>query len=235
MKKFLIVVASVILGTTGVMSLMNNNNSNLDLAKENISEVRYNLFAASTDEVSATLMTGEREDPYILDGIANDLVDFGIIDVTFKEDTTDYVGTPTFRLTVGDNFIDGELEESPFEKDYIADIKTQVDTENQVFLLVEWNDLYQTLEMNPVSPDWECDWEASLELAIEEIEGRNFNRLVENGELKAEVHVMIVAEPEVSEDTYYWYVNIYGRDGSRVTIVIDPTNCEILTRRVVIN
>jgi hypothetical protein len=231
MKKFLITTLAVIIGTTGIMALVQP--SNLELAQKNISEVRYNLFRGSSEALSATLMTGEREEDYILNGIAEDLMDFGIITVIFKQPTSELMGSPTYKLTVGDIFYEGELEKSPFDASYVADIEQRVDDDAQVYLLVEWDTLYETIKLDAISPDWELNWEKALEVAMDNIADTNFEELIDGTKLKAEVHIKIISDPQGVTNQYYWYISIYGQGGSVIEIVIDPNTSEIISKRVI--
>ena len=231
MKKFLIITLAVILGTTGIMALVQP--TNLALAQKNISEVRYNLFRGSNDALSATLMTGEREEDYILNGIAENLMDFGIITVLFKESTSTLLGSPTYKLTVGDEFYEGELEKSPFDASYVADIEHRVSDDAQVYLLVEWDTLYETLKLDAISPDWQLNWENALEVAMENISDTNFEELIDGGKLRAEVHIKIISDPQGVTNQHYWYISIYGQNGSVIEMVIDPTTSEVVSKRVI--
>ena len=230
MKKFLITTLAVIIGTTGIMALVQP--TNLALAQKNISEVRYNLFRGSNETLSATLMTGEREEDYILNGKAENLVDFGIITVIFKQPTTDLMGSPTYKLTVDDEYYEGELEKSPFDASYVSDVQHRVDDASQVYLLVEWDTLYETIKLDAISPDWQLNWEKALEVAMENIADTNFEELVDGGKLKAEVHIKIISDPQGVTNQHYWYISIYGQNGSVIEMVIDPNTSEVVSKRV---
>ena len=68
----------------------------LELCKQNLSEVRYNVFAGNTDNYTATFMSGKRENPYVVNGKHEKVVDFGLLTVTFTGDsplTANYVLT----------------------------------------------------------------------------------------------------------------------------------------------
>lgn len=229
MKKFLIIILSAIVGTTGLIKVMQPNGK--QFALNSLSEIRYNIFGGNTDAFGATLMTGERETPYILDGVPQELIEFGIITLHFKIPTSSFNGNPSFRLTIDDTYYDGEFERNPFDNTYVADIKTKTYDDSNVYLLVEWDNLYETTKLEPRSITWELDWEAALEKALDNTD--IINKLIVDGVLQAEVHVQIIGDPQGVSDKYFWYVSIYGRNGSVVTVVIDPLTGQIVTKRVV--
>ncbi|MDD4211494.1 MAG: hypothetical protein PHC46_03820 [Clostridia bacterium] len=231
MKKFLLTALLVIAGTTTAMAIIKP--TDLDLVLKNLSEVRYNLFQGDNEKLNATFMTGEREETYILNGVATELIDFGIITLNFKEPQTARFGVPTYKLTIGDNYYEGEFEKSPFNVNYVADIGIKMPDDSQVYLLVEWDDLYETLKLDPISPNWEINWEKALEIGMENIAGTNFEELISEGKLNAEVHLIIIGDPQGITDKYYWYISIYGQAGSTIELVIDPMTGELISKRVV--
>jgi hypothetical protein len=231
MKKFLIATLSLIVGTTGLIGLLQPTPA--QLAERNLSEVRYNLFQGSTANLNATLMSGEREDPYALDGVNEPLVDFGVITVSFLTDISGLMGVPTYKLTVDDKYYEGTLEKDPFRKNYVADVGVIIPDTSQVYLLVEWDSLYETLKLEPISTNWQVDWQKALDIAVNQIGEKRFNSLVEQGKLKAEVQVQIIADVQGIIEDYYWYVNMYGQNGSIFTVVIDPNSGGIVTERII--
>ncbi len=177
-------------------------------------------------------MTGEREDPYILDGVPRELTEFGVITLLFKIPTDDFYGVPTYKLTIDDNYYEGEFEKNPFDTTYVADIKSKTSDNCQVYLLVEWNNLHETTKLEPRNIEWEYDWKKALELATDNCEDI-VDKLIIDGELQAEVHVQIITDPSGLTEQYFWYISIYGTDGSSVTIVIDPQSGEVVSKRII--
>ena len=231
MKKFFIAVFSVIIGTTGVLSLLQP--TNYDIAKNNLSEIRYNLFQGKTEQMNATLMSGLREEFYSLDGTARSLIEFGVITVTFLTETTGLIGKPRYSLTVDDVLYEGLLEKDPFKNNYVADIKKIVPDEAQVYLAVEWDTFFQTVKLDPISVNWQINWENALKIAVENVDIRYFNSLILDGKFFAEVHIQMMGDPTGAISKYYWHVNIYGKDGSIFTVIIDPDTGEVMSSRVV--
>ena len=231
MKKFLIATLSIIIGTTGLIGLLQPTQT--QLAIRNLSEVRYNLFQGKNENFNATFMTGEREEPYILNGVADNLVDFGVITVNFLTDTSSLMGAPTYKLTIGEEFYEGNLEQDPYKKNYVADIGVKVPDNSQVYLLVEWDTLYQTVKLDPISVDWQVNWEQALDIAVKKIGEQQFNNLIKEGKLLAEVQVQIIADLSGTIGDYYWYVNIYGKNGSILSLVIDPNTGTVVSERII--
>lgn len=230
MKKFFITVFSVILGATGIISLLQP--TNYDIAKNNLSEVTYNLFEGKTEQINATLMSGLREKSYSLDGTARELKEFGVIRVAFLTETTGFIGHPRYRMTVNDTLYEGLLEKNPFRSVYVADIQKIVPDDAQVLLVVEWDTLYQTVELDLISTNWSVNWEEALKLGIENADERYFNSLIIGGDFLAEVQVLIMTDITGNLENYYWNVIIYGKNGSTLSVVIDPQTGDIISKKI---
>ena len=231
MKRFLLTTLLVIVGATGAMALVQPTNK--ELAQKNLSEVRYNLFRGDSEVLNATFMTGEREEIYVLNGQADNLIDFGIITLNFKTPTDTYFGVPKYKLTIGDEYYEGEFEKSPFDANYVADIGVKTPDDSQIYLLVEWESIYETLKLDPISPGWTLNWQKALETAMDNISDTNFEALVKDGKLEAEVHIQIIGDPDGLTNQYYWYISIYGQNGSTINIVIDPMTGALISKRVI--
>ena len=231
MKRFLITVLLVIVGATGLISVLETDVTSLE---NNLSEVRYNLFSGQADAFSVTLMTGEREDPYILNGVAEELIEFGILTLYFKIPTGSFYGIPTYKLTIDDVFYEGEFQKNPFDASYVADIKTKTVDDSNIYLLVEWGSLYETLKLESKSLQWEYDWEDAFKIAVNNIDKEVIDNLIIDGTVEAEVHVQIIGNMNGLEGQYYWYVTVYGTDGSTITIVIDPLTGKVISKRSVL-
>ena len=102
---------------------------------DNLSDARYGVFDAQNEIFSTTFIYGERENPYKPDGVSNNNVNFGIISVTFSQKQTENVFN--FTLKTYDKTFSGQLEKSPFTDEYLADIGSQITTNEPIELTLE--------------------------------------------------------------------------------------------------
>lgn len=231
MKKFLMTIISIIVATVGLISVVEPTERELILS--NLSEIRYNAFSEVTDTFGASFMTGEREVPYIIDGIAQEKSLFGVLSVYFRIPTSSFVGTPTYSLSIDDDYYEGELERSPYSSGYVADIEASANDDSVVTLTVIWDDLEETIVLAPTSIGWEINWEKAMDIALENIDEVTKNKLIVDGIVTAEIHMKIINDPENVLGEYYWYFTIYHRDGSVTSYTIDPITGEILSTQII--
>jgi|LGVF01.1.fsa_nt_gb hypothetical protein len=233
MKKFLIVALATIFASTGLISVFQP--SNRDFVLEGLSEIRYNLFANKTDVYGASLMTGERETPYILDGEAETLEEFGILTVHFRVPTSNLLGVPTYAIVINGDEYEGELTKNSFNFTYNANIEKKLPDNSEVNLTIKWDELEETIQLIPLSINWETDWHQALEMALDGLGDDVIDTLITNGRLSSEIHVQIIGDPHCATGQYYWYVSIYNESGSVATVIIDPITKEILSKQIVLS
>jgi hypothetical protein len=100
-------------------------NQYLNITKNSLAEIRYNIFTGNSDNFDITFMSGKREKNYVINGYNTELIDFGIITITTNFEVDASI-SPSFALTVETLRYEDILEKNPFDGTYVADIKVLV-------------------------------------------------------------------------------------------------------------
>ena len=133
MKKF---ICLVLLLCTCVVFINACSPKVLTYVQENIAEVHYNIYAGASDEVSCAYSAGKREIDYKLNGYATQLIDFGLI--TFVVNNSNVVAdVPSFELSYGNVKTEGTLEQNPYDRSYVADIKQIITTLTEMIATIK--------------------------------------------------------------------------------------------------
>ena len=191
-----------------------------------VSDVRYHIFAGRTQNVSASLMCGVRENPYAYNGISNKTCEFGVITLNFQGDFSEGL---SFELKVDDYKISGVLEENPYDHNFMTDIKKIINPEQTVYLTVEG--VVNDLLLPCVSKDWNVQYTSVLDIAFENIQ-EDLALFLENNHFKAECYIKIIHDLSSEEYPYYWYFGIIGENGNKLSLIIDPQTGEIITKNI---
>jgi hypothetical protein len=191
---------------------------------KNLSDVRYNLFEAKTDEIKVTLMCGLREDPYDYNGISNPKCEFGVITANFTE--MPEVNEIGFTLIVNGVGYYGNIEKNPFGHNFMADIEKIVEDNANVYLTIDG--IEGELLMTCVSKNWTVQYEDALNIATEYFM-EQAKQFFKNKKFKAECYLKIIYDENSEFDSYFWYFGIIGTDNAKLSLVIDVNSGEILT------
>lgn len=200
-------------------------NSTYKEISKNISEVRYNIYVGETDTFKATFMCGKREKDYVINGYTSGLIDFGIITITLKKDLPH--DNAKVVLTVDTNRYEDILEENPFDGTLVCDLKL-ITNSSDLTIKVFLNGKTDEIKLNSVSSDWKIDHNEALKLACKTLNSE-LKTQIEDG-YKGEVYIKIIEDTKVNKGMYYWYVSFAGRDGIKHTVIINPSNGEILAK-----
>lgn len=199
------------------------------LTKSNIAEIRHNVFVGSSDNFDITFMSGKREKDYVINGYNTDLIDFGIITITIKDNNLN-ISDPTFALTIDTLRYEEVLEKNPFDGTYVADIGVVVDNSlSSMTIKVFMGEIVEELTLNNLSYNWEISSYDALKLACKTLKSE-LKPLISN-EFLGEVYIKIIKDTIVNDGSYYWYVNFVSRNGIYHSIIINPLTSEILAKK----
>ena len=205
------------------------NNANLKaIVNEKLSEVRFNLFSASSDEINIKFTSGFREDPYILNGKSENKKEFGVITVKFLKNLPNTNASPNFVITIEDMDFDGVFELNPFDQTYVQDIETFVLDDSNVTIKIMFGELNFETSLKNVSKEFSINHKDALNIFIKEFE-KDINLLLKNGK-DFEVYVKIISDPNFSLDKNYFYVCLISNSGISFSLIIDPLNGQILAK-----
>ena len=205
------------------------NNANLKaIVNEKLSEVRFNLFSASSDEINIKFTSGFREDPYILNGKSENKKEFGVITVKFLKSLPNTNASPNFVITIEDMDFDGVFELNPFDQTYVQDIETFVLDDSNVTIKIMFGELNFETSLKNVSKEFSINHKDALNIFIKEFE-KDINLLLKNGK-DFEVYVKIISDPNFSLDKNYFYVCLISNSGISFSLIIDPLSGQILAK-----
>lgn len=198
-----------------------------DMAHNNIAECRQVMYVGKTNNLSVDLISGTREQNYVVNGYCTDSIAFGV--VTFKILTDINIDTANYVLTIGTTRYDGILERNPYDNTYMCDVKALINTNDVITAKIIAGEFVESVELNNITADWNVNSDNALKLAVSELT-KELKTFIENDEFKAESYIKIVNDDEVDE-TYYWYVSFVGRNGKTYAVIIDPISNEILAKK----
>lgn len=201
--------------------------------RANLSEVRVNSYIAESSKMSASAITGKREDPYIIDGIAQGMNEYTVI--TFTPTNADNISaelTYTYTLKTAKKNYSGSFTLHPFGNSYSAELDVTLD-EPSLELTVnaskdDWS-FNDTVTLKSVKTDEMISWEDALMIGEEALK-ESISNMYEKKKLKAEIYVKLLVDPMNSEGKNYWYV-AFANGQTINAVLIEPITKDILALR----
>jgi uncharacterized protein YxeA len=232
MKK---IIATALIAVIIIMSAMLLFNKNVNAIENSISEVHYTIQSGENDAFATSLISGEREKEYSLDGIKKDLKDFTLITVNFKNDTNGYMGMPRYKLDVAGESYTGDLEKNNFNDSYYAEIYEKITDFSDANLQVNWDGMTEEAVYENVNENWQVDWALAYSKMLDEVKGEFLDGNQGEENFAYESHIKIIEKPLFLADKYLWYAGLYGNNGTSAVVAIDPITGEIITKNINVN
>jgi len=226
MKKifYLATIVTLILSTVFLSAC---GGSTMDIAKQNLSEVRYNVFSGQNDTWTASFMSGKRENPYIVNGKSESKTDFGLLTITFKGADTPL--NASYKLTIDNVEKSGDLEYNQYENNFMVDINQIVNDDAVIKVFITVGNTTTSADLVCNSKDFEISWQTALNIAVPELENK-IKENTSNGKLKGELYIKIITDLNGDFDDYFWYVYLYTTNGDTYGVIINPITGEVLAQ-----
>lgn len=232
MKKLLIILLIAAMAVIPLMLTGCDDKIPAELRK-NFSEVRMNAYTTTTDTMSIEVITGERENPYIVDGTAGGMVDYTVITITPK-DSARISADINYSYVLNDNSkqYSGVFELHPYGSSYSADLGKTLNTDSLELTVTatnEGDDYTETVALASVKTQDMIGWEDAILTGAEALKNAIAD-MYQGKTLNAEVYVKLLGDPLGKTPNYYWYVAF--ADGTKISaVLIEPVSKEILVLR----
>ena len=197
---------------------MNINN----FVKNNLSDSRYYVFDGECETYFATLIFGKRETPYYADGISNENVEFGIIEVMFFNKKTEE--TISCKLDIDNLSYNVILEKNPITFSYMTDLEKIYNQNSTIYLTVE----DQVVNLENQTKNWQINFQKALHVGINTF--KDFIISSKKNNLNTEFYLKIIGKANSYENKFfYWCFSIKGENISK-SCAIDVETGEVLTK-----
>ena len=219
MKKLvLLVVLAVVTTLSGCTTALEKRNQNL-------SELRDEVMIAKTDEMSVTLISGVRENPFEVNGQTGERTDFTVVTLSpTVVAECDYA----FTVKIGEEIRSGNFTRHPIKNTYSFELPIRA--KGEVFLSVTSQE--KTTEFNLVSVKSEktISAEKALEIAEQRLR-ESIKSVTVDGKLNCEIFIRYIENPISSEENYFWYIAYAPEKYTTFAVLVDPISGEVVAVR----
>ena len=217
MKKFIVLLTLLLtiftFGGCGTME---------EYIKNNMSEIRQNIFDGTSGSFYVTLSSGMRENPYLSDGVHNKTVEFGVIELELFDKL--YSGEKLeYTAKIDDKEISGILERNPFTGSFMDDIEMIINDDAKIEINIKYGN-GEIVSLENKSKNWEIDYEKALEIGVKKIT----EKLSELKEKPSGEGYLKIINNYTAGKKYFWYFNFKTADLKSYSLVIDTATGSIL-------
>lgn len=195
-----------------------------EFAKNSISERELCFFTGSTENFAITLGSGLREEPYKIDGIHGELVEYSLLTIIPQSGVETYGAE--YTVEVNDSTYEGVFEESPFDHTLASDIGISIRTTDEIYVYIIINNESEIAKLTCLSCSFSISDSTALDLGIEAL----YDKLkVLSDDLKQsfEGYCKVVCTDK-NLGVYFWYVGFVNEVGDRCAVVIEPSSGQIV-------
>ena len=195
---------------------------------DNVAEYRQFVVFGDNDNMSVTFMCGKREVDYKSDGVATDLIPFGVITITLDRNIP--IDTMNYVLYVGTEKYTGDLQQNPFDKTLVADIGKIVDQTQNISIDVILNGEKYSLKLNRIDNDWVVSMHDCVKIFVDKYK-EDIKSFVNKNVFEGEVYLKIIDDYDKHKSDFYFYISFISRQGSSISMLISPKTGEILASK----
>ena len=185
----------------------------------NIPEITKEYYFGENDTMVATLSVGEREEGYLVNGQATELVDYSLLVIKFKEENI--VKAIVFEVKSGEVTVDVEAEYNSFNNSYMVDIVDDI-TIGEDFSIV-YDEQTVTLEKQ----NFAIDYENALQIVCENLKDKLEEQKSYN-HFNAECYLRVMSEKDDDFSDLYWCFTCLNYEGESFSVIISTVDGSVL-------
>ena len=192
----------------------------------NIAEIREFVLVGETENMRVSLMCGQRERDYKTDGVAGELIEFGVITITIENIHLLNISDSRYVLFEGTEKIDGVLIQNPFDKTLVADVGKIIDRNKNISIDIYIGNNKSSLKLKEIDSEWTLSSKDCIDILISKY--KNELKSFFKDEFEGELYIKIMNDFDKYGSDYYYYVSVVGRNKNSINMIISPKTGEIL-------
>lgn len=201
-------------------------NKNIEKYDKYISELRSNLYIYESENLSVTAISGRRETPFSLDGVAGDMIEYTVITI---EPTFVPGKEYRYKTSINDVEYSGSFLVHPFGKTLSCDIP--VKCENQLITIdIISGEETITVQLASVVTENMINAETALSIALIKLKTQ-VESLKSGSDFNGEIYIRLTQNPIDNKGGYFWYVAFVSENDLTYAVLINPLTSEVVAVR----
>jgi len=193
---------------------------------DNISELRENIFEGANENFELSIISGLREEPFMLDGIAGTTREFTLATLIPLSEIS---GVVKVKAIIDGTTFNGEFTKHPFAQTLSVEFATRA-TGSEIILTIFYNDYEQNISAKSVLTENMIGYQKALEIAENKL--RNSLEVFREGSvLRCEIFIRLIPNQIDNVGGFHWYVAFIGSEQQIFAALIDPITMQVVATR----
>lgn len=192
-------------------------------ACDNMSERTDVYYYAQCDGYDISIASGQREEPYLLNGQSEKKVDFALLCINLSTSSSARI----IKATVS---IDGqetacELEITGLNSGYMADLQQRLTGDEKISVTYAGKES----ELKNISKDFAINSDKAIEIGANALAGE-IDKLRNGNKLNAECYLTVVDKNSNELDGTFWCFNVVNVNGESFSAIISTQDGKVLAK-----
>ena len=193
----------------------------IQMTKDNMSEMTTSYFYGECQDFRVSLSSGEREEPYVYDGVSKEKCEFALINIDLSS-TRD---KESITFTIDGQADSVVVEYNPITSTFMADLEKKVEKESVIS--VKYGNTEISLSQSV--KDFAIDCDKAIEVGVNEF-NEEISSLIQSGQFKGECYLKILDKLTNNYEDPFWCFTIVDQKGNHLNCIIDVTTGEVLAK-----
>lgn len=191
----------------------------------NISEKDEMLFSCEDDNFFVTLCTGKRENPYVVDGKSEKLIDFAVLSV-FKKSLNVENNKVEFDIKTENIQKKGTFEVNPFDGSFVVDLLDVGENPKNITVTIKADGKTYDYTLSPALNEGSLSADEVLTIATKQLTPVK-NQLTKENKISFELYIRLMQNPG---QVPLWYVSAINEENELFAMIIDPNTKEVIAK-----
>lgn len=216
-------IAAVAAVAVAGVALVSCGKTTLTRVKQNMSEWTTSYFYGKTENFSAALSSGQRENPYLLNGKSEKRVDFALLSITLQNATAAKIIKATVKIDGVES--EKELEINGINPCFMVDLETRLSGSETIEVAYGG----QSVKLENLSAGFKVNDEKALEIATKEIEDKIL-ACKKGNVLNAECYLRVLDQDNNNFDKVFWCFSIINVKGESFSVIVSTEDGSVLAK-----
>ena len=229
-KKFLLFFEIIIL-VCGIFFILLFQIRILDKEREynlikNISEIKLIQYSYYDEDFYLSFGAGKRENPYLLNGKVEELVDYGIVSIKPLKNCS-ILDFNDIILYVDNQEFYVDVIKSPFNEFYVCDLRFCPEKIEDIKFYLKFKNIEKEIMLKNDFLDFKINQTESMNIFLKNY-SEKLKEFSNNNLSQLEFHINIIQDIKGELDKKFWLVSAYNKKSEEYCVCIDTINGNIV-------